>query len=118
MQHLQKICGGDQLGNPPSKPNRQGPFFHGTRVIRPTVPLVGAGKETPVTNAQRLHLSESVRFNESRVPADSQLICKRGTGPTSHLIPSLRVPLWRREQSNFQFHRTLSLALTATPFLT
>src|SRR5260370_12365443 len=108
MQHLQKTCGGDQLGTHPRKPNRQGPFFHGTRVIRPTVPLAGAGKETPVTNAQRLHLSKFVPFIESRVPADSQLICKRGTGPTSHLIPSLRVPLWRREVSTFQFHRNLS----------
>jgi len=29
-----------------------------------------------------------VPFIESRVPADSQLIYKRGTGPTSHLTPS------------------------------
>src|SRR5690349_6420544 len=47
----------------------------------------GAGKETPVTNAQRLHLSDSVRFIESRVPADSQLKSSGGMGPTSHLVP-------------------------------
>ena len=60
-----------------------------------------------------------VPFIESRVPADSQLIYKRGTGPTSHLTPStLRVPLWRREVSNSQFHRNLRLALAAAAVLT
>src|SRR5258708_23244499 len=45
--------------------------------------------------------------------------CRRGTGPTSHLIPfTLRVPLWRCEVFNSQVHRNLWLALAAGAVLT
>src|SRR5260370_11835558 len=79
----------------------------------------GAGKETVVTNPQRLHLLDFVRFRESRVPDVSQLICKRGKGPTSRLIPfTPRVPLWRCEVFDSQVYRKLSVVLAGVAVLT
>src|SRR6266704_3339136 len=56
---------------------------------------------------------------ESRVPDVSQLICKRGKGPTSHLIPfAPRVPLWRCEVFDSQVYRKLSVVLAGVAVLT
>jgi hypothetical protein len=119
MQHLQKTGGGSQSID--TARARKTPFArgtdHGTRITSATGRWAGAGKETPVTNAQRLQLPEYVRFIESRVPADSQLIL---SGERVNQPPhpfALRVPLWRCEVFNFQFHRNLALALSAAAVL-
>jgi len=71
MQHLQET--GGEVRHCVWSQNATGEVSL-PQITRTTDRMTGAGKETPVTNAQRLQPSNSVWFIESRVPVDSQLI--------------------------------------------